>query len=653
MVLLKFNEWLKVNESYLITEDFKTQTIKYISQGYQDDEVKKYLDDFKELRNRKYLELFKTPSEEILQIGASAEITDERIRNFPIDQDRINIDKYKHFDDVIAVINWISSIKKFGFANFVSIEVEGETIFENEEIAIYHANNKNACVKYKGDKTYSWCVAGSGSQNAFSGYRNLQMADGYSEPSFYFIKRKKATTIEFSKKRKGHDTGVFTDPWHFFVIQVAEDATHNKMYIVTSANNDGDETMTWDKILSISPELKGLEKYLKSIPRTSEEKEKYNFFSTIGEKQFIKLSYSDKEYYINNFSSVGLTDSSFLSLPKDLKNKYISLNTGLTDLQFKLVEEDKDLLKRYTEIVNRNWEPIIKDEFKLRDSQITAGEYLVLDKKLKSKLSKTLKDTIYSKFSQKFLYDGGRMTTLEEFKINSQFLYGSLLWRNDETPHFPYLVDSPDYVIRYRITPPNFSILSRIDILKKEVDYVLETNPYAKNYIGIFLKLTNDLSNYNNYLKYLGITAEDFLNGLSEDELYILSQDKIKGEKEDDYRIINPLAKGRIGSYYPWFRIKSPSENTWKTFAGGHTNYYFMEPLEEKDFTFEFDEYRYNNINDFIKDWGFRLVYIKYKSDKSTSIGKYLEENPSVVIRVSKDYSVNNYIYQPPSSLLK
>lgn len=655
MKLLGFNEWCRVNESILINEDFKTQTIKYRNQGYRDDEIKQYLDDFKELRNRKYSELFRTSSEEILQIGARNEITDDRIKNFPIGQDRINIDKYREFDDVIAVINWVSSIKKFGFSNFVAIEVEGETVFENEEIAIYHANNKQACIKYKGDKTYSWCIAASGSQNAFTGYRNQAMESEYSEPSFYFIKRKKATDIEFSKKRKGHDNGTFEDKWHFFVIQVAENNDGNKKYIVTSANNDNDTPMEWNKILSISPELRGLEEYLKPIPRTPEEKEKYESFLNIDEKRFIKLSYSDKEYYIDNYSAVGLTDASFLSLPKDLRNKYISLNTELTDLQFKLVEEDKDLLKRYTEVVNRKWKTLIKDEFALRDSQLTGGEYLVLDKELKSKLSKNLKATISSNFSQAFLYDDGVMSTPEEFKINSQYLYASLLWRNDEKPHYPYITNSPSYVHSYRIQAPNFSIVSRIPSLKKEVDHVLKTNPYAKNYIGIFLKLTNSLGNFNSYLKYLDITAEEFLNRLSKDELYILSQDKIKGEKEDDYRIINPHpgAKGRVESYYPWFRVKSPGENEWTTFAGGHTNYYYMKPLEEQDFTFEFDEFTYNNIDDFVKDWGFRLVFVKYKSDKSMSIGKYLEENPSVIVRVSKDYSVNNYNYKPQSSLPK
>ena len=243
MKLLNFIEWIGINESYALNEDFKTQTVKYIGQGYQDSEIKKYLDDFRELRDRKYSELFKTISKEILEVGAKTEITEERIKNFPVGQDRINIDKYREFDDVVAVINWISGIKNFGSANFTHIEVDGETVFENEEIVIYHGNNKYACIKYKGDKTYSWCVARSVGANLFTGYRHKPMAMEYSEPSFYFIKRKRATELEFSKKRKGHDIGKFEDQWHFFVIQVAENKKGDKKYTVTSANNEADEPM--------------------------------------------------------------------------------------------------------------------------------------------------------------------------------------------------------------------------------------------------------------------------------------------------------------------------------------------------------------------------------------------------------------------------
>ena len=70
--------------------------------------------------------------------------------------------------------------------------------------------------------------------------------------------------------------------------------------------------------------------------------------------------------------------------------------------------------------------------------------------------------------------------------------------------------------------------------------------------------------------------------------------------------------------------------------------------LEEKDFTFEFEEFRYNNINQFIEDWGFRLAFIK-EGEQSISIGKYLEENPNVTIRVSKDDFVNSYRFNSKS----
>jgi len=635
MKLLNFFEWIRVNESYLINEDFKTQTVKYVSQGYQNDEIKKYLDEFRELRDKKYSELFKTPSEEILQIGARSEITDERIKNFPVGQDRINIDKYREFDDVVAVINWISSIKNFGFANFNQIKVDGETVFENEEVAIYHAKNKYACIEYKGDKTYSWCIARSDSQNAFNAYRHGKWV--VTEPSFYFVKRKRATKIEFSKQYSGHIEGKFIDKWHLFVILVANRAESNE-YAVTSADNDGDTKMEWSEILKIAPELQGLESYFIYTPVSKEEKEKYDKArnSTLSDEAFMKLSYSDKEYYLD-VNNTKLSDNKFLNLPKDLKKKYINQFTDISDVQFESIKKDKDLLKRYTELVNRKFENLSKNDKALSQIKIAYGEYSVMDNRFKPSINEEILKSTKS-FIKNFLYNknGEKISTSKEFKDAIEYQYAPLLWKDFENmwhselfiPKFNKIIKLSDF--------PNFLILADSENLKKEVDFELDKNPYAKDYIGIYLYLTKNIDLFNNYLKFLEIDESRFFNGLTEDDSYIASYassgSKIKGKKEDKYRILHP-ENGEIISYYPDINVKASGKSDWKLFTYGHTDINF----NEKNFRFDFDEFKYNNIKEFIDDWGFRLVY-------KTDIGKYLEENPKIIVRVTKDPYHNSAI---------
>jgi hypothetical protein len=146
--------------------------------------------------------------------------------------------------------------------------------------------------------------------------------------------------------------------------------------------------------------------------------------------------------------------------------------------------------------------------------------------------------------------------------------------------------------------------------------------------IGIYLYLAKELDKFNNYLNFLGITESKFFERLTKDELYIISQSlpQKKGKKEDDYHILSPENAQMVISYYPDMNVKVDRKSEWKVFGCGHAN--INKTVTE--FKYDFDEFKYNNIEEFVKDWGFRIVY-------KTDIGKYLEENTSFTIRVTRD----------------
>lgn len=221
----------------------------------------------------------------------------------------------------------MSGLRNFGSANFQDIKVDGKPIFENNEIEIYYAPNKQSCVEYKGNKPYSWCIARTDSSNMFMRYRTDSK-----RPSFYFVKRKKATNDEFDHWNKTGEEfiGSFIDKWHFFVIQVLKDGG----YIVTSAMNDGDKPMTWEEILKIAPELEDKQSFFTSKPLTDVEIQKYKKYQkTMSDEEFAKLPYIDKEFYIDTYVNQAylLTDKQFSYLPDDLKNKYINLGVDLSE----------------------------------------------------------------------------------------------------------------------------------------------------------------------------------------------------------------------------------------------------------------------------------------------------------------------------------
>ncbi len=273
--------------------------------------------------------------------------------------DRYDISKYNNWKDFEAFVDYVNGqidLEKSKGKKFTDIKVDGKPLVEKNGLEIYYAMDKHACIRYKGDKPYSWCISRSDSSNMYNTYRYK-----YNEPSFYFVKDIEATQKEFEH---GFD-GTFKNPWHFFVIQKTKDGD----YIVTNADNNGDATMSWNHILRIQPKLNGMEEYFVNVPLSDIEKQNYErFIDGLSDREFAKLNYKEKESYLDiAIPNNELTDFKFKSLPDDLKNKYIGFGIRITPGQYEIIKKNKSLLKRLTEISIRRFELYKQNQLYLWD----------------------------------------------------------------------------------------------------------------------------------------------------------------------------------------------------------------------------------------------------------------------------------------------
>ena len=351
----------------LLNEDFKSQTQKFISQGYEPEIVRSYIEKFKYIRDGKYREA----------INPDLKI------NVPVEK-RFDIDAYPTFNSLETLVDYVSGQRpvKTTMSKQNDIEVTGEAVYNKGGIEVYYADNPRACIKYKGSMPYSWCVARSDSSNMFYTYRFKPY-----EPAFYFVKDVDATQKELADiAKRGSVSGGFANKYHFFVIQVPKNLNpednETPQYIVTSANNDGDTQMSWNQIVKINPKLAAIKEVLKPKPFTPEERTKHERFKKgLNDNDFKKLSYEDKKSYLDIYPTIAkpITTNQFLSLPEDLKNLYVSFGIGLNDEQFADIKNNPKLIKRYTQISDRKLDAYLKaDNYSRRGLKIKYTELIVL-----------------------------------------------------------------------------------------------------------------------------------------------------------------------------------------------------------------------------------------------------------------------------------
>jgi len=409
---MNFKNWL-LYEERIINEDFKTQREKFIQQGIQPPAVDYYLNTFKNIKDKKYKQI------------------NDPIKGLEHIKDRTNIDAYKTWKELEDFVDYIKAQTDVsGKTNYKNIKVDAEPIHTDNDLIIYYADTPQACVTYKGDVPYAWCIARSDASNMFYSYRFQKH-----EPSFYFVKNKERTNKELETFKGGK----FIDKYHFFVIQVVRYADlenkYQKQYVVTSAQNDGDIEMSWDDILKLEPKLTNKQNIFISKPLGSKEKELHDrFVKGISDKEFENLPYDEKDMYLNIYvrQNRPLTDNQFKNLPSDLKNKYIGFGVGLSDEQFKMIDSNSKLYKRYEDVTKTKIEKTIgTDEFNLMPTEI------IVIKKIASeidfdKLSEFNLESLLGRESENQKEEMAELIIKYKSKISSK--NASSLIRHSKTP---------------------------------------------------------------------------------------------------------------------------------------------------------------------------------------------------------------------------
>ena len=355
---------------------------RYLKEAFGDDKKNKWLKDNPTLTPEdvdSYIKRF-----DVIRKSRPAAAKNLNIDVVPKGADRFDISKYNDwhsFETFVDAVGAQTQLKGEKLSD--NLEIDAKPLFEKNGLEVYYADNPRACIKYKGSIPYSWCVARPDSSNMFYNYR---LQDKH--PAFYFVKDVEATQKELSSIEKF--TGKFNDKWHFFVIQVLKTANINnltdKNYVVTSANNEGDIPMNWNEIVKIQPKLNGLQSEFLPKPLSDDELVVINKYKNgLTTQEFIKLTYNEKERFLDVYPRLNkpITDEIFNTLPYELKNKYIGMNIGLSDAQYNSIQSDKNLLKRYVQMVEKKFENWLKNSytFKLVNSELDVlNKYKILNK---------------------------------------------------------------------------------------------------------------------------------------------------------------------------------------------------------------------------------------------------------------------------------
>lgn len=471
---------------YNLVEDFKSQKKKFIEQGYDEEIVDKYLTDFREIKDKKFKELEKADLEGL---------------NVEKGPGRYDIDRYKTFKELELVVDFMAGQRKFGSANFEDIKVDGKPVFEDEEVEIYYAPNKQSCIEYKGKKPYSWCISRTDSSNMFMRYRM-----NVDKPSFYFVKRKNATKQEFDYWNTSGDDfiGNFRDKWHFFVVQVLK----NGDYIVSSAMNDGDFEKTWQEIEEIAPELKGKQVYFQPKPLKKDEIEKYERYKKgFSDEEFIKLPYVEKEYYIDSVVDIKnkLTNKQFSYLPDDLKNKYINLGLELSDNQIEQIKGVKKLFTRFLDVNNQIFGKNLQERgthflnrlHLLYSPNSSRIKYLneknkeIFNSQIEKNINKSF-EKISNFFDDNYWSDGLNYLSL----LNQVLHYAKIGQRDESTPFVFYLMN---YI-------PKSKLVEKIKN-RKFLVYLF------------FLSMLESKDTMIDFMKYLGVDYKKLYSSFIEEEM--------------------------------------------------------------------------------------------------------------------------------------
>jgi hypothetical protein len=285
----------------------------------------------------------------------------DQVKSSPkVDEKDITKYSFQKLEQVVDSFPTKEKVKKQEDGNTVEFS-QTELIYNKAPLQIYHGSNERTCIKIKGDFPASWCIARSRGGNMYNGYRYAG-----TEPSFYFVK---------NLERLNKIEEIVDDEYCFFVVQYNNQGN----YIVTSAKNNGDRTMSWDDILKIEPLLQGTESLFKNVPLTDEEKEYYRRFKNgISDEEYKDLSYKEKKIYIS--ISRYLTNKQLEITPIDLINDYITKGVSLTPEQFDFIKDKRQLFNNYRRVTIDNVIPeYLKGNIEFQDRWLVLTDEEAID----------------------------------------------------------------------------------------------------------------------------------------------------------------------------------------------------------------------------------------------------------------------------------
>jgi hypothetical protein len=563
--LEKINKFL-LERKGVLSEDFKSQEQNYINQGYDSQIVKTYIDGFRKIKDKNYRQI-------------DSESLNNALKNV---RDRRNIDSYKRFEELEAFVDYVKGqVDLEGTSLGKDIEIDAKPIYEDNTFQIYYADSPRACIKYKGNVPYSWCVSRSDSGNMYYTYRYKQI-----EPTFYFVKVKDRTKKElgFFSMVGNVFNGQFKDTYHFFVVQVIKGAkigdTTTKQYVVTSAMNDGDMQMSWNDIVSIEPRIANLQDIFKSVPLQPDERQFYNKFKYgTDDETFCKLDYTSKKRYLEIYVLPPhnlLTTDQFNCLPEDLMNLYIGFGVGLFPNQLESIKNNKNLLKRYQQITEKKFEQYLKDTN--QNISFNYTEYLILPDNKKDQLLASINNNNVEHFIWTFKEKG-----LSD--INNKIIKTNTVIKGNKIVFF--IEASEDKFETSKLILTNKNLISTISNNSlNSILNVLSKNDYSQLTNFVFELISND-NFINHFFKNLDKKTLGDLIYLTPQERFldILFKNKAFLNKLQNFNTIelvgDKLAYIFLRTNYKYeFYTKIYNNSSKETIAGFNTGLMWL--LDEK-----------------------------------------------------------------------
>jgi len=476
-ILLKEKQFKNIINIFL-NESLSDMKKKYRNDGINNEEIEKYTNLYQKYKNSNNIN-FK------LKNNYLDNIMDSNLRN--------NIDNFKDFEKLKLFIDYIDR-QNYNKNDFDANLIDSETLIENDKIVIQRANTPKGCVEIKGGFDVRWCVF----MNEGNEYYYYRLSE--EETTFYFVKNVDLLNSDIVKRTFSFKFLEKSLKYCFFVIQVLK----NGKYIVTSAKNDGDITMTWDEIINIFPDINDYKNIFTHKKLTSDEKK---FITKLSDKEYSELSIKDKLIYI---SKNYLTDEMFINhTPLKIIHSYINQGNELTYKQ-----------KEYLEF---NEHPKYVEEFKNYERMVGVTFF---------KTGIILDDSIFYdnfiKFFEKYTKDIMIRKNIDQTKSNFKSVLSNVIYNLNKTNIlklnellgknflFYIIFNTDEYVINYLIE--EYGIDIDIDIFYNLSDTQIIN--YIKLMIDDNSEIPNDILDgiHNDkyiFNKYKNICSEKLFKNIS------------------------------------------------------------------------------------------------------------------------------------------